>query len=236
MYISKVNQDKIIKKYPDLTFINLSKCGEELKKYYNLDTEENLYISSCESPNKIENRVTNEFNFEVYLKNGTQLKNLSVCNSYISVSSSISDLDAVYYNEATIFNSQGYNIYDLTSKFYTDQCAGANINGNDIILKDRKQYIYPANVSFCSNGCDLQKVEIKTKRAICSCNIDYNEECLDLSNNEKQIADETFIDYLLDNVNYKIFECYHILFKTDIKDLINNVGFFWEVELCYLLL
>ena len=47
---------------------------------------------------------------------------------------------------------QGYDIYNLSSEFYIDKCAAANINGNDIVLKDRKENIYPSNVSFCEKG------------------------------------------------------------------------------------
>ena len=228
VYINGIIIDEIIKAFPNLTFINLDKCGDELKHYYNLNADEILYIASFESSNKITNRVTNEFYFEVYLKNGTQLKNLSICSFLnISVSSSISKLDKVNYNEAEILNTQGYNIYNLSSEFYIDKCSGADINGNDITLKDRIEYIYPNNISFCSNKCDLKKVEIESKRVNCSCNIYYNEEPLDLSNNiEKLKATENFINYLLDNINYKIFKCSYILLKTDMKNLISNVGFF----------
>ena len=228
VYINGIIIDEIIKVFPNLTFINLEKCGDELKLYYNLNLDEILYIASFESSNKITNRVTNEFYFEIYLKNGTQLKNISICSFLnISVSSSISKLDKVNYDEAVILNEQGYNIYNLSSEFYSDKCSGANINGNDITLKDRIEYIYPNNISFCSNKCDLKKVEIESKRVNCSCSIYYNEESLNLSNNiEKIKATENFFNYLLDNINYKIFDCSYILFKTDIKNLINNVGFF----------
>ena len=229
IYINGAILEEVTTLSPNLTFINLDKCGEELKEYYKLNSDENLYIATFERSNHIENRVTNEFNFEIYLKNGTQLKNLSICNDKtISASSSISKLDLVNFKEAEIFNSQGYDIYNLSSEFYTDKCSSANINGNDIVLKDRREDIYPDNISFCSNGCELNNVEIETKRVNCSCNLDYKEEeGLNIDNNtEKFNATENFITYLLDNVNYQIFKCYKILFKTDIKNLISNVGFF----------
>ena len=153
---------------------------------------------------------------------------MSVCrNLSLTVSSSISKLDIVNYEEAEIFNSQGYDIYNLSSEFYTDKCSPANINGNDIVLKDRIEDIYPDNISFCSNGCELKNVEIESKRVNCSCNFDYKEETVDIDyNTEKMNASENFFIYLLDNVNYQVFKCYKILFKTDIINLVSNVGFF----------
>ena len=135
------------------------------------------------------------------------------------------------YEKAEIFYKQGYNIYNLSSEFYTDKCKSANINGNDIVIKDRIEEIYPYNVSFCSIGCELNNVEIESKRVKCSCNISYNEEIIDINNNNrtKLNASENFFIYLLDSLNYKIFGCFKIIFESDIKDLIINVGFFFGI-------
>ena len=227
IYIDGVIIDKITEVYPNLTIINLGKCGEELKLYYKLNSNDTLFIATFETYNNIRNRVTNQYYFEIYLKNGTQLEDLSVCrNLSILVSSSISKFDLVNFEEAEIFNSQGYNIYNLSSEFYIDKCSGANINGNDIVIKDRIEDIYPDNISFCPNGCELKDVEIENIRVNCSCNMDYKEEDIDFSyDSQKLIAKENFFIYLLDKLNYKIFKCYKILFKIDIITLLSNVGF-----------
>ena len=232
IYLNGVNINELSTLYPNLTFINLEKCEEELKNFYKLDSDENLYLVTYENLNNIENRVTNQFQFEIYLKNGTQLKDLSVCNNFpILVSSSIAKLILVNFEKAEIFNSQGYDIYNLSSEFYKDKCTTANINGNDIILEDRIEDIFPYNASFCSNGCELNNVVIESKRVSCSCDINYTEIYINLSNNNtKSVAKENFLSYLLDSVNYQIFDCYKILFKTNIKNLISNIAFFLEQE------
>ena len=227
IYLDGVIINEITQIYPNLTFISLQECGKELKKFYNLDSNENLYIVTFESSNDIKNRVTNKFNFEIYLKNGTELEDLLVCNNlFISVSSAISKLDIVNYDQAKIFNSQGYNIYDKSSGFYNEKCSPANIYGNDIIIRDREEDIFPHNASFCSNGCELNNVEIESKRVNCSCNIDYNEQEKFLNNTKGKLeADEDFFIYVKDNINYKIFQCYHILLNLDFIHLVNNFGF-----------
>ena len=231
IYINGVYIDDIINIYSNLTFINLDECGNEIKRFYHLDSNENLYIVTYENLNDIENRVTNQFTFEIYLKNGTELEYLSVCkNLSISVSSAISKLDKVNYETAQIFYSQGYNIYNLSSEFYKDKCSPAHINGNDIILKDREEDFFPYNVSFCSNGCDLNNVEIETKRVSCSCNISYYEQENYIEYKyTKLTANDNFFIYLIDNLNYKIFECYKIIFKTPFLKIVKNLGFLFGV-------
>ena len=54
----------------NLTYIYLGKCEENLKNHYKLDSNENLYIATFETLNNIENRVTNQSIFRIYLKNG----------------------------------------------------------------------------------------------------------------------------------------------------------------------
>lgn len=63
-----------------------------------------------------------------------------------------------------IFDEQGYDIYNLSSEFYNEKCSGAFINGNDIIIDDRRKDLYPYNVSFCSNGCELDNYRNKKSK------------------------------------------------------------------------
>ena len=232
VYLNGINIDEVIKKYPNLTFINLEECGKELIKYYKLNINEELYIISIDIYNKISNRVSNEFHFEIYLKNGTQLEDLSVCkNLSISISAAITKLDLIHYDEAKIFKDQGYNIYNTSSEFYTDECTAAYINENDIIIDDRIEDIYPHNISLCSKGCKLKVVDIESKRVNCSCFISLLDNNMDLDNDENfenkfniQTKDN-FFSYLLDKINYKIFKCHKIVRYLNIKDLLKNIGF-----------
>ena len=131
------------------------------------------------------------------------------------------------------FDQQGYDIYNLSSDFYNDKCSGANINGNDIIINDRRKDIYPYNVSFCPNNCGLKNTEIKNQRFNCSCNISFIRESLPSS--QKEILElniqtnENYFVYLLDMLNYKIFGCAKVLSNTSVNDIFNNIGFYLGV-------
>ena len=229
MYNNEININEAKENNPELTFIDLGECDDKIKKFYNLDINEKLYILSVDSINKISNQPINNTNFKIYLSNKTELEYLSICNNTsISISLPITDTYLINFEEAELFNSQGYNIYDLNSDFYTDKCTPANINGNDIPLDDRKSEIYPNNISFCPNGCELNKAELEYKRLNCTCNVDYNYEIS--SEEEEEIlniqTNENFFAYLLDKLNYKIFECPNIFRKSSIGDYFSNIGFY----------
>ena len=215
IYQNDINLDEIKNKCDNLTFIDLGQCKEELRKIYNLKPEEKFYIISVDIISKVSNRVTNDNDFEIYLKNGTELNYKKLCkNSNIYISSPLTKLDLAHFTEAEIFSLQGYNIYDLESEFYNDKCTPANINGNDIIIKDRLIDIYPSNISICPENCKLNIAEIDLKRFNCSCEIVYETQ-KELTNNTKyNINNQTkdnFINYLLDNINYQVFDCSKII-------------------------
>ena len=232
MYPSILNIYETSKQNSNLTFIDLNKCEDDLREFYSLSKDEILYIISAEIPNSISNRVTNEFIFDIYLKNGTKLQDLSVCNNesnYISVLSKISKLDLINFDKAEDLYEQGYNIYNITSEFYTDGCSPAKIGINDIPLKDRK-LIFPENISFCPQDCNFLEVIIETKRVKCDCNVYYSETFVNISTNFiKGEAKNNFLVYLLDNFNYKVFKCYHVFLDLNYQELFQNIGFIFGV-------
>ena len=218
--------------YENLTFIDLNDCSNLLREYYNISYNEKLYILSIDYLSKISNSPTNSYNFEIYSENKTKLDHNNICNNtLVSISSPIINLDLVNFEKAEIFESQGYDIYNLSSNFYNDKCTPAYLNGNDIIIKDRIEEIYPFNISLCPNDCLLNTVEIKTKRFNCSCNIsftiniDYPNKNGEDKSNMMQNDDGNLISYILDSLNYQIFKCSKLFKILKINDYIVNIGF-----------
>jgi hypothetical protein len=125
------------------SIVYLNECEDLLKEYYNLSPETIIYILGVESPNKNKTKLTNVYNYGVYLENGTQL-NLSICDGEnIMLYSPIINNSLIKFDEAKYFYYYGnYNIYNENDKFYTDICSPASINGNDITLNDRYKDFY----------------------------------------------------------------------------------------------
>ena len=216
-----------IQKEKKYSVIYLGECEQLLKKYYNLSENTELYILGIDTPNKKENYSTNVFNFGVFLENGTQLDYLNICkNEKVVISSPIIKEDLVKLENASYFSDFGYDIYDENSSFYTDNCAAAYIDNNDITLKDRKKYYYPGNVSLCNDSCVYIDVDFNTKRFICECEVSYSSS--EANNIQENIEEDiSYLDYFLSLINYKISVCYKLF--LDFKSYYYNVGFYISI-------
>ena len=231
IYQDGIELNELKNNYSNLTFIQLGQCTEKLIEYYNLNQTEKLIIISMDSYTKLSTHIINDFNFEVYIQNGTQLEDLSVCkNIIVFISSPIINEELSHLKEAQIFQVQGFDIYNLTSEFYTEKCSAAYINGNDITIKDRIIEIYPYNIEFCPQKCELKNVDIDSQRLNCNCNISfinyYSQIESNIENKLTERSEENFFIYLLDMLNYKIFACPSVLYKSKIEDYKNNSGIF----------
>ena len=83
---------------------------------------------------------------------------------------------------------QGYNIFDKNDKFYHDICTPyKSVDGTDVILLDRKNYIYEQNMFKCQENCEYSEYLPESKYLKCNCNI-KNEEKIDTKKPEKITA------------------------------------------------
>ena len=223
---SEINELK--DKYKSLTFIDLSpETIEFIIEQFNLDVEKDKLIGMiADYPSDNNQKVTNDYDFRIFLENGTEL-NLSNINEdfYIDIYTPIKDLDLARFNYSKIFAEQGYDIYDINSEFYNDICTSANLGENDITLKDRKKDIYPDNITLCKENCYYNGVNIEEQIIICKCNLNTNKNYSDSNGDENNEEDDgNFITYLLDNINYQIFKCYKLL--SAFENLNHNYAFY----------
>ena len=230
-YPSVEDLEDLINEYPNLTYVNLADCKDKLKYAYKLPNETILYILGIDTPNLYGNSTINVFNFEIYLKNGTQLKDLSACNnSRIIITSAINDLEAAHFYKAIEFYNEGYDIYNKSNLFYQDYCAPAQDKGNDITLVDRAKYYYPSS-DICNKGCIYNMIDFDSKRFICKCNADLTEKIYIYEENEpeekellKEEEDQSYLEYFLSLMNYRIFLCINLFFEF--KSFYYNAGFY----------
>ena len=230
-YPAEEDIEELINKYPNLTFVDLGDCKDKLKLAYKLPSDTKLYILGIDTPNLYGNSTINVFNYEIYLKNGTQLDDLSSCNqSKIIISSNINDLDKAHFYKAIEFYKEGYDIYSKSNIFYQDVCSPAQDKGNDITLIDRAKYYYPKD-AICNDGCIYTSVNFDQKRFVCKCNANLTEKAYIYGENdseEKELVtedeDQTYLEYFLSLINYKIFLCINLFFEF--KSFYYNAGFY----------
>ena len=165
------------------------------------------------------------------------MDDLTVCEGIkINISSSIIDIDLVKYNEALYFSKFNYDIYNESDKFYTDVCAPASINENDITLADRKKYYSISNVSLCNETCNYIDVDFATKRFICECIITSNFSDNNINKEKREEEELSNKSYILSFINYKINVCYKFFF-LEFRKFLYNFGFYISIVtiFCYFL-
>ena len=229
-YSTKQTEKKSEDKDANYSLVYLGDCEYKIKSYYNLPNETELFILGIDSPNKDILSSTNVFNYGVYLSNGTLLDHNEACKeTKISISSPITNPDIIKLEEAVYFSEMGYDIYDESSNFYNDRCSPAAINGNDIILKDRKNDFYPEGISLCNDSCVYSQIDLNSKRFICECDLSYNySEKIKKEKNDDETEDDTsYVEYFLSLINYKIGKCYKLFFEY--KSYYYNAGFYIAV-------
>ena len=199
-----------------LIFIEKLELKSDLINKFNLNERENIYVLVVESPSKDENSAINDYDFAFFSENGTIL-NLSEINNdlYSVISFPIKTLDLAHYEYAVYFSEFGYDIYEKNDIFYKNICSPAYIDNNDIVIKDRKKYIFPNNVSLCLNYCNYETSDLVDKRILCNCNLNINNNSHSYNEEnyfENEEDDNDFINYLLDKINYEIYKCYSLLY------------------------
>jgi hypothetical protein len=123
-------------------------------------------------PSNKTNKATNDYDYRLVLENGTELnKNEIKEDLYTDFYIPIAHLGIANYNYTKFFAEKGYDIYDKNSFFYKDICSPAYIGKPDIVIKNRKKYIYPNNVTLCEYDCTYKDINIEEERIICSCNL-----------------------------------------------------------------
>ena len=177
-----------------------------------------------DAPSNDSKTATSDYDYVLILENGKQL-NISIINEdlLLKITLPIRDLDLANFELAKDFSKKGYDIYDKKSEFYSDICISVSIKDNDIVLKDRKSDIFPNNVKLCKRNCIYKYINIKDQRIICECNLNTNK----IYNDENGFIEEdndNLVDYVLDNINYKIFKCYHLL--SNFNNLKKNPYFY----------
>ena len=226
IYKNGLDLNKNFNKYKNSTFIDLEKCSEQLIKNKYLNSSKELYIIIVDIKNKEISNLFNRIDFEFYLNKENQVKNFYDCQNYnISISTPIKNKNLINLYLAKNYYDKGYDIFNISSEFYNDICEPINTNDSDLILRDRIDFIYPTNISFCPYDCTLNYIDIQNERFNCSCSIfftNYFDE-MEGSGMGFHFDKEKFINSItLKYSNFDILKCYKVLFNKKIFNW--NIG------------
>ena len=198
--------------------VDLGECIHLLKTQGIISSNESLIILQLDSPSS--KKVSNEISFALYFSNLTQI-DISYCNNTkIKITSSVNTSLINNFDKAkSIYDSNGYDIFNINDAFYTDDCSSyTSENGTDLTLKDRRN-IYFEEINFCDDGCIYESYNFELNVVNCIC------ENITNSINHTSFSLNTFFKKFINvfkESNIKLVKCYNSVF--DIDKLRKNVG------------
>ena len=213
-YSSDTDPQILDRLFPNLTIVNMNECQNKLIAENIIDNETKIIIEGNQDMNDF-----NNFSYELYLDNGTKL-NKSLCeNTRIEISKPI-EPNTKAISQA--LSDQGYDMFDLSSNLYSDNCIPVELNESDVTLGTRQKDIMTKANSVCQEGCYYKAYDKNSDTVNCSCDYDF-----DIKNKttkiEKEEVKENFFSYIFNMINYKIFTCFGVM--NNYKNYISNYGF-----------
>ena len=118
------------------------------------------------------------------------------------------------------------DVFNSNNSVYKDICVGVELNGKDLVLEDRYEYLYPNNITLCENNCTFDYTDYEFERIICKCNykkeLDFHREYPEASD---LLNDPDFNNPTQSGSNGEIIKC---LSKFPSKDsIIKNEAFYY---------
>ena len=117
--------------------------------------------------------------------------------------------------------------FNKENKVYKDICIGVELNGRDLVLEERYDYLYPNNISLCESNCTMKNTDFDLERINCMCTykeiFDFNRKDEDTND---IINDPNFHKTTQSSANAEIIKC---LPKIEIKQgIIKNQAFYFS--------
>ena len=110
------------------------------------------------------------------------------------------------------------DIFNYENKIYNDMCYPLEINGKNLILEDRFNYLYP-NFAFCESNCKYNNTDFILERINCYCSPKQE---IVLARPFDYLKSEADVEKIKDNQKSTIFKC-----LSKISNLSKNLGFFY---------
>ena len=201
----------------NVTYVDFDECERKLRDKYKISNSRIITFLQMEIKNEDKNALYNQIKYLVYDDKKQEL-DLNLCND---IKANIhynlkeeNNLDFISINE---FQKKGIDIFNIKDEFFNDICSSFSDSNNDVIIEDRKKYLFK-NYSLCEEGCIYNNFDVEKMKIICTCKIqkNFNEKMIPLIFEQKP-------DISLKNSNLRIINCYNLVFKLNNKS--NNSGF-----------
>ena len=206
------NDEKLNENNINLIAVNLGDCEYNLKNYYKISNESNLYILKIDIKQKGKNYPLIEYEvfYPLYGENN-EILDLNLCN------------DTNIELSIPIIINDTIDKYNPKSNYYNDICTKATSKYNtDITLYDRRIEFINNDMSLCEENCELISYDNIYRKAKCSCKVKTSLSLDNIELDNKNIL-KNFID-IKKITNIEIVKCYKIVFN--INNIKSNYGSF----------
>ena len=227
----------------NLTYIDLSKCIDKLYSSNGLEDDNDIVIVKYDIGDATDSQTINPVEFKFFdSKNGNPV-NMDACkdnsilisyplssilNSYSSESKLLRHLDENVNNlnlrekflkgKELYLSDKEIDSFNFENKIYTDMCYPFKLNGKDLILEDRLNYLYPS-ISFCESNCIYNSTDFELERVNCYCS---PKDGLNFDRAFSSKGPDADIQKVKNNQKGSLLKC---LFK--VSQIYNNFGFFF---------
>ena len=188
----------------NFTYVYLNECEDKLKKKYNLNSNEKLYIGEL-----LYNNDPLRMNYKVYSSQGKEL-DLGICNDTVAENyfpmiksnneSSLANKVISFYSRQS---GKEVDIYDASSDFYTDICADYNLDDQDLTLAMRQE-MYNSELNQCPKDCKYRNYNPIKKVIECDCDFNRN-------GNETESSTPLFNVSEVHQDSFNLFKCFNLL-------------------------
>ena len=221
-----------------ISTIDLGDCEDKLREENYINRSQSLIIIKYENVNRNIKPSEKNIQFDVFSPSKEKL-DLSTCKD-ININIFIKKvLGKDTQNIYDITKEQGYDMFDINSKFYQDICTPYNSEGNyDVLLSDRKDHIFNNKDTKCQSNCFLFGYSVESKYVSCECNVNRDKSYTKIEKFKPKKFYEIFIS-VLKYSNYDVFKCYKLVFNK--SAFITNLGsilillYFLIYFICYII-
>ena len=202
-----INYNQLISEF------NFTECESKLRETKNIPDDKELIIVKIEL--RRNDTISTQIEYEIFDSTTKKLLDLSSCSN-ITIESPIY-VNQSYSNKIKEIYDEGYDIFDINEKFYSDLCVpfhDKNFNA-DLTLEKRQIVYYNYNSNLCEIKCKYIRFDIEKFKAICECPV-KNEINLDISQNNifDYIEESDQKIYYKETIsNLKTAKCFKIIFS-----------------------
>ena len=145
-----------------------NKCQDILNANYKTDK---FYVGQIN-----ENNNYNDIKYLIFDENGNEINLKNYCsneivNLYFPISNNNLNESLINYLLSDLIDNKEfiyYDIYNISSDFYTAKCFNLEINNKKYYLEDRQE-MYQKQINFCPDYCQMTNYSKLTKMITCEC-------------------------------------------------------------------